>query len=420
MKGTTGWFRGRRILVPTYQANIPKLYILYGLYNAMFFAPIWVIYLQKVQGLSLFEVTWIDVSFWGTSLFISLPVGVIADSFGRKRSISLALLTAIAGAVLFVFASSFPLLVTANVLFAVSFAFMFGAVLSLFYDSLKHTGREGEFTKQRGWFSAVMFGTAAVSNALGGVLGGIDLRLPFLIYAGMNIFTFVILFTLRETPYEPHPETGQRISYKQAFGTMAQAIKTNPNLRYIFLYSNLSPISTVIMGNLFMQPYVISIGLPVAAMGVVAFGMQTVRMIGSYSADKLVKIFGEWRWLSLVPIMVVVGTVGMGLINAWPGILLFTLVGFGTTATRPLIETLMMKNSPGTVRSTILSIDLTLFNLFIVMVEPGLGYVGEYYGIPTAYIVMGCFSLISLGLLIFFWRRVWRSTAESTTLNLAE
>jgi predicted MFS family arabinose efflux permease len=412
MKGATGWFRGRRILVPTYKANIPKLYILYALYNAMFFAPIWVIYLQQERGLSLFEVTLIDVSFWGTSLFISLPVGIIADSFGRKRSIAIALSAGIAGALLFIFASSFPLLLFANILFAVSFAFMFGAILSLFYDSLKQTGREGEYTQQRGWLSAVVFGSAAVSNALGGPLGAIDLRLPFLIYAGVNVFTFIILFSLKETPYEPHPETGQRISYREALATMLQAIKHNPNLRCIFLYSNLIPISTVIMGNVFMQPFVISIGLPISAMGVVAFGMQTVRMVGSYCADKLVKTFGEWRWLSLVPLMVVVGTVGMGVINAWPGILVFAMVGFGATATRPLIETLMMKNSPGTVRSTILSIDLTLFNLFVVLTEPWLGYVGEHMGIPAAYIVMGCFALISLGLVLFFWRRVWRGTEE--------
>jgi MFS family permease len=379
----------------------------------MFFGPIWVIYLQQEQGLSLFEVTWIDVSFWGTSMLISLPVGVIADSFGRKRSIGLALLSAISAAVLFVFASSFYMLLLGNILFAVSFAFMFGAVLSLFYDSLKQAGREREYTKQRGWLSAAMFASAAVSNALGALLGEIDLRYPFILYAGLNVFTFVILFTLRETPYEPHPETGQRISYRQAFGTMVQAIKDKPNLRYIFLYSNLIPISTVLMGNLFMQPYVISIGLPIAAMGVVAFGMHTVRMVGSYSADKLVKTFGEWRWLSLAPLMVVVGTIGMGLINAWPGILVFALVGFGATATRPLIETLMMKNAPGTVRSTILSIDIMLFNLFIVLVEPGLGYIGENWGIPVAYIVMGGFSLIALGLVLFFWRGVWKGTEES-------
>jgi MFS family permease len=380
----------------------------------MFFGPIWVIYLQQEQGLSLLEVTWIDITFWGTSLLISLPVGVIADSFGRKRSIALALFAIIAGAVLFIFAASFPLLMAANILFAVSFAFMFGAVVSLFYDSLKQTGREGEYARQRGWLSAAMFGSAALSSILGGLLGDVDLRLPFMVYAGVNVFTFIILFSIKETPYEPHPETGQRISYQQAFATMLQAIKHNPNLRYIFLYSNLIPISTVIMGNVFMQPYVISIGLPIAAMGLVAFGMQTVRMVGSSSADKLVKVFGEWRWLSLAPIMVVVGTLGMGLINAWPGILVFILVGFGATATRPLIETLMMKNAPGAVRSTILSIDLTLFNLIVVLIEPGLGYVGDRWGIPAAYLAMGSFTLVSMGLVLFFWRRVWKTTAETT------
>jgi MFS family permease len=378
----------------------------------MFFSPIWVIYLQQERGLSIFQVTLIDVTFWGTSLLLSLPVGVIADSFGRKRSMMLALLSMIGGVLLFVVARSFPLLMFANVLFALAFAFGFGAILSLFYDSLKQVGREEEFTKQRGLLSAVMFGSAAVSSVIGGLLGDIDLKLPFFAYAVVNVFTFFILLSLKETPFEPHPETGKRISYGQALTTTFRAIRENANLRYILLYSNLIPLATVILGQVFLQPYALSIGIPIAALGLVSFGVYIIRMLGSSNADKLVIKFGEWRWLSLAPLLVIAGTFGLGLIRSWPGILAFALVGFGATATRPLIETLILRNAPGTVRSTILSIDMMLFNLFVVLTEPGLGYLGDNWGIPAAFLAMAGFSLVTLGLVLVFWRRVWKSTAE--------
>ncbi len=291
----------KSILTPSFQSNIPKLFVFYALYNAMFFTPIWVIYLQQVHGLTLTQVTFVDVGFWFTALLFSLPIGVFADSFGRKRSIMVSLIFMVTAAILFVVAPSFPILMVANVLFSLAFSFLFGALLSLFYDSLKQLGREDDFTRQRGWLSAVMFGSAAVSSAVGGVLGDIDLRLPFLAYAGLCFFTFLVLFSIKETPYEPHPETGERISYRLALSTTFQAIKQNPNLRYILLYSNLIPLAAVMLGNVFMQPYAVSIGFSIAALGWIIFGMHAVRMVGSYSASALVKTFGEWRWLRFVP-----------------------------------------------------------------------------------------------------------------------
>jgi MFS family permease len=410
MKGVSDWFRDRKLPAPSYEGNISRLFIFYALYNAVFFGPTWVIYLQQERGLSLFQVTLIDGSFWATSLFLSLPIGVIADSFGRKRSMVLSMIFNIIASLLFVVAPSFILFVFDNMLYSLAFALVFGATLSLFYDSLKQIGREGEYIQQRGLFSAVMFASAALSSVLGGVLGGIDLKLPFLVYAGLSVFTTLILLTIKETPYEPHPETGQRISYRQAFKTTFQAVKHNANLRYILLYSNLIPLAFFILGQVFMQPYAVSIGIPIAALGFVNAGLQAVRMLGSSSANKIVKVLGEWRWLSLAPAMVVVGALGLALIKSWPGILVFAVAGFGTTATRPLIETLIFRNTPGTVRSTILSVDFMIFNLFILLIEPGLGYLADNQGLSFVFLTMTGFALATLGLLLVSWRRVWKGS----------
>jgi len=122
----------KNILTPSFQSNIPKLFVFYALYNAMFFTPIWVIYLQQVHELTLTQVTFVDVGFWFTALLFSLPIGVFADSFGRKRSMMVSLIFVATAAILFVVAPSFPILMVANVLFSLAFSFLFGALLSLF------------------------------------------------------------------------------------------------------------------------------------------------------------------------------------------------------------------------------------------------------------------------------------------------
>ena len=396
-----------RILTPSYSGNISKLFLYYALYHAMFFSPTWVIYMQEMRGLSLIQVTAVDMVFWFSSFLFSIPVGVIADAVGRKKSMMGSLISGFISTLIFASGKTVPMLMLGNVFWALGFALSYGAIISIFFDSLKQMGREGEFTRQRGLLSAVLFGSLALSSILGGFLGDIDLRLPFLAYAIMSVFTFLVLLSIKETPFEPDPETGERISYKEALATAFQTVKERPNLRFTLLYSNFIPIAAILVGSLFIQAHARSIGFPIVALGFISFGLHIVRMLGSYNADKVVKTFGEWGWLRIAPITVIISMLGLSLIKSWPGIVVFGLAGFGTTATRPLIETIMMRNAPGAVRATILSFDIMLFNLFIVMIEPVLGFIGENYSLPTAFGVMAVFSFLTLGSVLFFWRRVW-------------
>ena len=373
----------------------------------MFFSPIWVIYMQEMRGLTLIEVTFVDVAFWGSSFLFSIPVGVIADSVGRKKAMMTSLLAAILAVFIFATGKSFPMLALGNVIWGLGFALAYGAIISLFFDSLKQTGREEEFTRTRGLMSGVLFGSMALSSMIGGFLGEIDLRLPFYAYAVVCVFCLFLLLSLKETPFEPNPETGERIAYREALATAVQTVRQLPNLRYALLYSNLIPLASIVVGNLFIQVHARSIGVPIVALGYIAFGLHIVRMLGSFNSQKVVKFFDEWGWLKIAPLLVVIGMLGLSLIITWPGIVIFGLAGFAGAASRPLLETIMMRYAPGTVRATILSFDLMLFNLFIVLIEPVLGFVGEKWSLSVTFGVMAVFSFISLGLVLFFWRKVW-------------
>ena len=49
--------------------------------------PIWVFYLNETRGLSITEITFLDVPFWLLLIILEVPTGIVADRWGRKVSL---------------------------------------------------------------------------------------------------------------------------------------------------------------------------------------------------------------------------------------------------------------------------------------------------------------------------------------------
>ena len=100
------------------------------------------------------------------------------------------------------------------------------------------------------------------------------------------------------------------------------------------------------------------------------------------------------------------GLIALGGFNSLWGILLFALSGFAVSATRPLVETLILSRTPGAVRATILSVDSLIYRVMLAAIEPGIGIIGDRYGLPTAFLVMGSGFGVLILLVMLQWRKV--------------
>ena len=226
----------KAFITPSYESNIPKFFIYRALYNFMLFLPIWVIYLQKRHGLSLTQVTLLDSAFWLTMVISEVPTGAVADTFGRKQSQLIGMLLATGSILLFGLAPNYGLLILANSIWAVAITFISGADIAFFYDTLRELGREDEYPKYRGWLSAIVLGSIAVSSLLGGFIGEINLIATFLITAGIMVIGIVFLLLLKEPPLEVDHKTGQQLSYRQTLQVAFSAIRQHPGLRFVLVY----------------------------------------------------------------------------------------------------------------------------------------------------------------------------------------
>ena len=390
---------------PSYEANIPRFLVSRALYNAMFFLPIWVIFVQAKHGIDLVQVTLLDSAFWLTMALTEIPTGAAADTLGRKHSYAIGTAFSAAGLLLFALAPTYPLLLVGNSLWAVALTFISGADMAFFYDSLRELGKTDAYPRYRSIVAVVDIAATGASALVGGLLYRLSPESPFLLYFVMLVLLFFLILTFREPPMETDAGSDGAPNFLDVLKTAGLALRERAGLRNVLLYSNLLPLIGAAIGVTLIQPHVVNIGLPVEALGVVLLGINLARVIGAGAAAPLAGKFGEWRLLSLAPLLVVAGVLGIGFFSHIGGLLLFTLTVFAASAARPTIEDIMMKETPGKVRATILSLDSLIFRLMLAGVNPFAGIVAEAYSLPTAFILLGLSAGAFLGLNLVFWSR---------------
>jgi MFS family permease len=399
----------------SYQGNIPKFFVAQALIGFMPFLPIWVIFLQKKHGLSLTQVTFVDVAFWFTMALNEIPTGVVADTVGRKASQLIGIAITSLALLLFAFAPTYPLLLVANSLWAVAITFISGADMAFFYDTLRVLDRQSEYAKLNGQLTALWYIAGGIASSLGGLLADWNITSPFLFSSAFLFLALLISTFYVEPPPEPDPDTGERISFAKTLQVTFTTIREVPSLRYTLLYSSLLPLSGGMIMTTFIQPHALSVGVPLALIGFMTFGLTIFRIIGSTNIDRLVRHFGEWRWLSLAPVLIVAGVLGLGAFNSIFGIGLLALTVFASAASRPLIESIILRTTPGSVRATILSVNSLILMLLLALTEPVAGIIADATSLSLSFILMGSGVGIAMAILMPRWRHVWK--AEKPTAS---
>src|SRR5688500_17379299 len=147
-------------------------------------------------GLSIFEVFVANAAFTAAMALFEVPTGIVADTRGRRLSLLLSEATLAVGTLAYVAVEAlgggvvwFSL---AGVIIGVGYTFISGAVEAWMVDAMRATGYRGELDRPfsrgamvAGW--ATLFGTVG-----GGLLGMIDLSVPYLVRAGLVMVAFAV------------------------------------------------------------------------------------------------------------------------------------------------------------------------------------------------------------------------------------
>jgi hypothetical protein len=167
---------------------------------------------------------------------LEVPSGWFSDRFGRVHTIRIgAAAWIVAYAAFLIAGSSVVLLSLAQALVALGFAALSGTEAAFHYDTLEALGRPAAFERRESRASRNAFLGTTAAAIVGGVLGLVDLRLPFA--AALVAAAYQLVLAARMV--EPGAESGRAQSQDPvAPGQIRASVRylTRPGLAWLFVF----------------------------------------------------------------------------------------------------------------------------------------------------------------------------------------
>ncbi len=196
------------------------------------YSPIAIVYFANVSGsfalgMSVFSITMIF------SALFEIPTGVFSDFIGRRKTVILGGVSAVAYSVFYAIGQSFFILAFAAVLEGLSRAFYSGNNDALLHGSLKETKSEHHYDEFLGRISAAFQIALAVSAIIGSILANWSFALIMWISVIPQVVCLLLSFMLKEPKVKTVESGNIYIHLKDGFSQFIN----NKKLRLLSLSS---------------------------------------------------------------------------------------------------------------------------------------------------------------------------------------
>jgi MFS family permease len=400
------------------EANVWKYYLFQFFLNFQLWWPIWIIYLTETRGLTLGEVTLIDVPFWLSIILLQVPGAALADRFGRKPTLIAASAAFATAVTAFGLATNFWLILVAYLIWGVAFALLNGTESAFLYDSLKAVGREGEYARiyGRGW--AIQMAAGVAGTLIGAPLAAAT-SLPFPIVLSGGLAAMAVVAALMFVEPDPEARTRSHLSYGQIIRDSASIFRHRPNIRYGILFYGVISIGSIAPIFLF-QPFLREHGFDVDQLGIYQTPMRVAGIVAALAAQQIVARFGERGTFIAMPIVIFGSYLVLAGWDAPAAQVAFLAMNFVVVLSQPTVTNYVNKRVESAQRATVLSLTTLGRSAILIPSAPLLGALAEES--LTAAFVAGAAMVAALALpLMLAWApRLSRSeSAERMAMETA-
>jgi len=358
-------------------------------------------------GLDIFAVMVANAAFAAGQVVFEVPTGVVADTVGRRWSYLLCVVTLFVGTLLYLWlgATQAGLLpfVAVSVLLGLGYTFFTGAVEAWVVDALASVGYTGRTDVVFSRGSMVMGGAMLVGTVVGGLLGQLDLALPYVARAVILIPAALLgIFFMRDLGFRPAELRLSR--FGEATRTVASA-----GLRYGWGDPVVRPLmlAGLIHGVFFMygfyswQVYFLDLlgeqlvwvnGVIAALVGLSGIaGAALVAPLGR-------RLSRQWIVWAMVLVQGVAIVLAAVLQVFWLAVPLYLVATLAFGVQQPVRQAWLNARIPSEQRATVISLDALFADAGGAGGQVGLGYLSRAVSIPAAWIVGGVIQLAALPL----------------------
>jgi MFS family permease len=360
-------------------------------------------------GLSIFEVFVANAAFTAAMALFEVPTGVVADTRGRRLSFLLSESTLAVGTLAYVAVAAagggvvwFSL---AGVILGLGYTFYSGAVEAWMVDALRATGYRGELDKAFARGGMVASAATLIGTVGGGLLGTIDLSIPYLVRAGLVMLAFAVGFrSMHDLGFTPramhlHGIVGEMRKVGRAgirFGWR------DPSVRLLMMGSFVS-------WGFFMwawyawQPYFLDLlgQNLVWVSGVIAALFSLASMAGNALVGRIARP-GMRRTTALLAGAAISTAcmVGTGAIQVfWIAVPLFLFASLVSGVLRPLRQSYFHGLIPTEQRATLVSFDALVGSVGSIGGQTGLGWLSQERSIAAGFVVGGLVTALEVPIL---------------------
>jgi len=378
-------------------------------------------------GLDIFGVFVANAAFAGGAVLFEIPTGVLADTRGRRVSFLLSVTILIGTTLAYVGVANIGggLLAfsVVSVVMGLGFTFYSGAVEAWLVDALKETGYAGQLDQVFARGSMITGVSMLVGTVGGGLLGTVDLSLPYIARAGMLVAVFAVGFaTMHDLGYSTRAVRFSEFSQEMK-NIVGASIACGWHDRSVRLLMAVSFVQSgfITWGFYAWQPYFLEL-LGRDAIWV-AGAIAALISLSMIAGNALVYFFSKFCGRRTTLLLWAAGVqtaaaVGVGIVNSFSlAVALFLLVSATMGVTGPVKQAYLHQLIPSQQRATVISFDSMMGSAGGMLGQTGLGYLSRAQSISLGYVIGGLTTLATLPVL--FLLRGLRDPADKFVGNKA-
>ncbi len=361
-------------------------------------------------GLDIFEVFIANAVFTGSMALFEIPTGVLADTRGRRASFLLSVAIVLLGTLGYVGVAAIGggllLFCLMSVVLGLGYTFYSGAVEAWLVDALEATGYVGQLDRVFATSSMVSGAAMLIGSVGGGLLGSLNLSMPFLARAGLLAAVYgVAHFTMHDLGFTPHTTKLAELPAemrKIAQVSIAYGWQKVP-VRLLMIASFVQAIFMA-WGFYAWQPYFLELlgeNLPWVA-GVIAALIAVATMVGNSVVEWFTRYCGKRTTLLLWAAGIqTIAAVGVGLAGSfWLGVTFYLVVMGAMGVWGPVKQAYMHQVIPSKQRASVISFDSLIASSGSMFGQIGLGRLAQVQSIAAGYIVGGLTTGLVLPIVI--------------------
>ncbi len=371
-----------------------------SLAHAFFFATYQVFLFSR--GMDYLQMNIINMFFMMSVFLLEVPTGAFADVLGRRKSVVLGCLALSLSFLVYFFSHSFWIFVLAEIIGALGFAFISGAMEAWAVDSLKFHNydknlehvfrRESQFDQ-----AGILLG-----SIIGGYVGNINIAYPWLMCSvGCFLVGIYAMFVLKESYFVKRKF---ELSFKPFADVARESISYGIRHKAIFYLVGFTLIFNLTLQGFNMQwPFVFkdNYDFSVSGLGWLFALTSLMIMLGSQFSiwfaskvkhEKISMIASQ----SVTAVGMILASTMFGLVPVMVG---FLAHEFGRGLFKPLKSAYLNRRIPDEKRATIISFEsmMTKLGAFIGLLVSG--YLAKKYSISLSWLVSGV--VLALSVIVF-------------------